>query len=210
MRWLVMLLVGCRATAPAGRPCPVPPPRATVDPPRVTVDPPPCASDFWGPAPEVVRVPSRAALKTLLAPALPVLASDVVRQIDAAHGPAFLIERNAGSEHGGDGNYYRISGVFELGGALVVVKDVGMTFETIPYGRPPPRLVETSAIEILGGTSGGTTGHVRIATSPPVDHFVDLSAATYMGGYVEGGAPLVRWTLDDEGASSDGCTVYWH
>jgi hypothetical protein len=153
-----------------------------------------------------VRVPSRSALATLLAPAAPVLASDVTRQIDTAKGPAFLIERNAGSEHGGDGNYYRISGVFEVSGALVVVKDVGMTFETIPYDKPPPRLVETSTIEVLGGT----IGHVRVATSPAVDHFIDLAHATYTGGYVEGGAPLVHWTLDEEGATGDGCSIYWH
>jgi hypothetical protein len=211
---LVLSLGGCGSTPPIARPCPAPPRPSPAVPPAV--DPPQCASDFWGPAPEVVRVPSRAALAKLLAPAVPVLASDVVRQIDDAHGPAFLIERNAGSEHGGDGNYYRISGVFELGGALVVVKDVGMTFETIPYGKPPPRLLETSAIEVLGGT----IGHVRVATSPAVDHFIDLSSAKYMGGYVEGGAPLVRWTLDEEGATGhgatgdaatgDACTVYWH
>ena len=198
---MTLLRLACGIAASIGIACRAP---APPEPPRASE--PRCATDFDGPAPAVLRLATRADALAELARAQPQAASDVARQLDEGRA-AQLVDAMAGTEHGGDGYYDRVSAVFHVADGFVVAKDLAQWFHTLPpsaEGAPAQTLTERSSVEILG-----TIGHVRIASQPAIHHFVDLASGTYLRGFVEGPHRLAHWTIEPEGASADGCTVYW-
>ena len=199
LAWVAFVVTGCASTPPC--PAPAPPPVAN------SADVRGCASDFNGPVPAIVRVHALVDVVAELTRSMPNAARDVEMQLEAAHGAAFLVDAMAGTEHEGDGYYYRTSAVFRLRAGLLIVKDVALGSHTIPApgSSEPRRLSETSSIEILNDK----IGHVRVASEPVVHHFIDLENGRYLRGVVELGRPLTAWTLDTEGASSGECQVYW-
>ena len=138
--------------------------------------------------------------------AAPQAASDVARQLDDLT-TARLVDAMAGTEHEGDGYYYRVSAVFRVADGFVVAKDLALWFHTLPQsggGHPPPTLTDRSSLEIIG-----TIGHVRIATQPAIHHFFDLARGVYLRGVVEGRHQLAHWTIAADGPIGDGCTISW-
>jgi hypothetical protein len=165
-----------------------------------------CATDYDGPVPAVVHLGTRADVEAALARAAPQAASDVGRQLDDVT-TARLVDAMAGTEHEGDGYYYRVSAVFRVADGFVVAKDLALWFHTLPpsgAGGPPPTLTDRSSLEIIG-----TIGHVRIATQPAIHHFVDLARGVYLRGVVEGPRQLAHWTIEADGPIGDGCIIHW-
>ncbi|HET9992726.1 MAG TPA: hypothetical protein VFQ65_29530 [Kofleriaceae bacterium] len=180
---------------------------ASSRPPRPTEGVPTrCATDYDGPAPAVLHLGTRTDVEAELARPAPQAASDVARQLDDVT-TARLVDTMAGTEHEGDGYYYRVNAVFRVADGFVVVKDLALWFHTLPQsggGRPPPTLTDRSSLEIIG-----TVGHIRIATQPAIHHFVDLARGVYLRGVVEGPRQLAHWTIEADGPIGDGCTIYW-
>jgi hypothetical protein len=189
--------IGCAAA----KPCPMP---------IAPAAPPACFEMYVGPIPAVVHVRTLAEVNAKLASRMTFEAHDLEAELAQPHGPAFFAGTTRGYEHEGDVPYVTLHAVFAVHDGFVVVANLAQWTSPMQppprHGAPPrPRpLPERSSLEILGGK----IGHLRIASDPPIDHFIDLELAEYLEGIVERGAPLTAWLADDEHVHSGECGLW--